>query len=125
MLTTVVEHHANLLPWRRYSRQRFVECRADGALELEAVVEGLDLQPKPVLLAITGASNVTGHLPPIDAIIAAARARRAGTARCCAAGAAHRALPAEADFVVFSGHKLYAPFGAGALIGPRGCLRAR
>ena len=79
----------------------------------------LDARPTPRLLAITGASNVTGWVPPLDAIIAAAHERGVPVAVDAAQLAPHRPLPAGADFVSFSGHKMYAPFGAGALIGPR------
>ena len=73
----------------------------------------------PALLTVTGASNVTGWLPPIDAIIEAAHEREVRVVVDAAQLAPHRPLPPGADFVAFSGHKLYAPFGTGALIGPR------
>ena len=62
---------------------------------------------------------MTGWLPPIDAIIEAAHDRGVPVVVDAAQLAPHRPLPADADFVAFSGHKLYAPFGSGALIGPR------
>jgi selenocysteine lyase/cysteine desulfurase len=119
VVTTVVEHHANLLPWARAATRRFVECDGDGTFEVGAVRAALDARPAPSLLAITGASNVTGWVPPLDAIIAIAHERGVPVAVDAAQLAPHRPLPAAADFVAFSGHKLYAPFGAGALIGPR------
>ncbi len=119
VLTTVVEHHANLLPWARVARQRFVECGIDGTFGLDAVVAGLDAEPRPKVLAITGASNVTGWLPPIEAICEFAHERGVPVVLDAAQLAPHRPLPAGPDYVAFSGHKLYAPFGGGALIGPR------
>jgi selenocysteine lyase/cysteine desulfurase len=119
VLTTVVEHHANLLPWGRVASRRFVECDADGTFEPAAVAEALDIEPRPRLLAVTGASNVTGWVPPIDAIIASAHERGVPVLVDAAQLAPHRPLPATADFLAFSGHKMYAPYGAGALIGPR------
>jgi len=119
VVTTVVEHHANLLPWRRVARLRFVECGPDGTFETEAVSDALDMVPVPRLLAVTGASNVTGWVPPIDSIIASAHERGVPVVVDGAQLAPHRPLPADADFVAFSGHKMYAPYGAGALIGPR------
>ena len=116
--TTVVEHHANLLPWARVATRRFVECGPDGTFDLEAVIAVLDERPTPRLLAITGASNVTGWSPPLDGAITAAHDRGVPVLVDGAQLAAHRPLP-QADFVVFSGHKTYAPFGAGVLIGPR------
>jgi len=119
VVTTVVEHHANLLPWGRVARRRYVECTAEGTFSLDDVTAALDTAPAPALLAVTGASNVTGWLPPIDAIIEAAHRRGVPVVVDAAQLAPHRPLPAAADFLAFSGHKLYAPFGSGALIGPR------
>jgi len=82
-------------------------------------VAALDDGPVPRLLAITGATNVTGWRPPIDEIIAAAHARGVQVLVDAAQLAAHHPMPAAADFVAWSGHKMYAPFGSGVLIGPR------
>src|SRR3954468_8083876 len=75
VVTTVVEHHANLLPWGRVATHRYIECDAGGTFSLDEVIAQLDASPRPRLLAITGASNVTGWMPPIDAIIDAAHER--------------------------------------------------
>lgn len=117
--TTVVEHHANLLPWARLCRRRFVECGPDGVFDLDAVVDALAQEPKPRLLAITGASNVSGWMPPITEIVDAAHERDVPVLVDGAQVAAHRPLPRSADYLAWSGHKMYAPFGAGVLIGPR------
>ena len=119
VVTTVVEHHANLLPWARVATRRWVECGRDGTFGVDDVVRVLDDGPRPALLAVTAASNVTGWLPPVEEICAAAHARGVPVLVDAAQLAPHRPLPAGPDFVAFSGHKLYAPFGAGALIGPR------
>jgi selenocysteine lyase/cysteine desulfurase len=119
VVTTVVEHHANLLPWARVAERRYVECGRDGTFTVEDVIAALDIGPAPALLALTGASNVTGWLPPLDDIIDAAHRRRVPVLIDAAQLAPHRPIPASADYVAFSGHKLYAPFGAGALVGPR------
>jgi selenocysteine lyase/cysteine desulfurase len=119
VVTTVVEHHANLLPWYRSAERRYVECGRDGTFEAGAVVAALDTGPRPKLLAVTGATNVTGWLPPIGAICDAAHERGIPVSVDAAQLAPHRPLPTGPDFIAFSGHKLYAPFGAGALIGPR------
>ena len=60
VVTTVVEHHAMLLPWARRCRRRFVECGSDGTFSVDDVTAALDAAPRPKLLAVTGASNVTG-----------------------------------------------------------------
>ncbi len=117
--TTVVEHHANLLPWARLCERRYVDCGPDGTFAVDAVEAALDAGPPPRLLAVTGASNVTGWLPPLDAVIECAHARGVSVLVDAAQLAPHRPLPAAADFVAWSGHKMYAPFGAGVLVGPR------
>jgi selenocysteine lyase/cysteine desulfurase len=119
VVTTVVEHHANLLPWARLCRRRFVECGPDGTFGVDELVATLNGEPAPRLLAVTGASNVTGWTPPLDAIIAAAHDRSIPVLVDAAQLAPHRPLPAGADYLAWSGHKMYAPFGAGVLIGPR------
>jgi selenocysteine lyase/cysteine desulfurase len=119
VLTTVVEHHANLLPWRRVATCRFVECDRSGRFDIDAVVDGLALEPVPKLLAITAASNVTGWTPPLAEIVTLAHERGVPVAVDAAQLAAHGPLPVGADFVTWSGHKMYAPFGSGVLIGPR------
>lgn len=124
VLTTVVEHHANLLPWTRAATCRFVECERDGSFGVDAVLAGLDLPPRPRLLAITGASNVTGWMPPLAEIAAAARERGVPVLVDAAQLAPHRPLPSDVEFVAFSGHKMYAPFGTGALIGPRAAFES-
>ena len=118
VVTTVIEHHANLLPWARLCERRFVECGVDGTFTVEDVVAALDATPRPRLLAISGASNVTGWLPPLDAIIEAAHEREIPVLIDAAQLAPHLPLPSEADFLAWSGHKMYAPFGAGVLVGP-------
>jgi selenocysteine lyase/cysteine desulfurase len=117
--TTVVEHHANLLPWARVATRRWVECGTAGTFDTADVVRVLDEGRRPALLALTGASNVTGWLPPVEEICAEAHARGIPVLLDAAQLAPHRPLPPGPDFIAFSGHKLYAPFGAGALIGPR------
>ena len=122
VVTTVVEHHANLLPWARVATPRWVECGPDGTFGTEDVVAVLEAVRRegrcPSLLALTGASNVTGWVPPVEEICAAAHDREVPVLVDAAQLAPHRPLPGGADYIAFSGHKLYAPFGAGALIGP-------
>jgi selenocysteine lyase/cysteine desulfurase len=117
--TTVVEHHANLLPWSRMASRRWVECGPEGTFGTDDVVKVLEEGRRPALLALTGASNVTGWLPPVEEICSEAHARGVPVLVDAAQLAPHRPLSAEPDYVAFSGHKLYAPYGAGALIGPR------
>src|SRR5260370_2300396 len=111
VLTTVVEHHANLLPWGRVATRRYVKCGGDGTFGVDDVVAGLDERPRPKLLAITGASNVSGWLPPLEEIIAAAHERGVPVAVDAAQLAPHRPMRAGAGVGLWSGHKMVAPFG--------------
>ena len=124
------EHHANLLPWRRgrYRSLGFPTSRADAverarAAARDAAVDG------PVLLVVTGASNVTGERWPVAQIAAVARSVGARVALDGAQLAPHAPIDLDAlgvDYVALSGHKLYAPFGAGVLVGrPRLAGRRR
>ena len=119
VVTTVVEHHANLLPWRRYATVRYVECSPEGTFEPEAVADALRGNPRPKLLAVTGASNVSGWLPPVDTLVELSHEAGVPVLVDTAQLAPHRPLQATADYLAWSGHKMYAPFGAGALVGPR------
>jgi selenocysteine lyase/cysteine desulfurase len=122
VLTTVAEHHSNLLPWRRYAQVRYVDVAADGTFTVEAVEAALAQSPTPKVLAVTGASNVTGWVPPLAAIAAAARARGVLVVVDGAQLAPHRPVNMTAlgvDVLALSGHKMYAPYGVGALVAPR------
>ena len=122
VVTTVAEHHANLLPWSRPARCRYIECGSDGTFYTSDVAAALDQWPRPALLAITAASGITGWMPPLQDIVDAAHHRGVPVLADAAQLAPHRQLPADADFLVWSGHKMYAPFGAGVLVGPRQAL---
>ena len=122
VLTTVAEHHSNLLPWRRHAQIRYVDVADDGTFTVEDVAAALDQTPTPRVLAVTGASNVTGWVPPLAAIAAAARARGTLVVVDAAQLAPHRPINMTelgVDVLAMSGHKMHAPYGAGALIAPR------
>ncbi|HKY13441.1 MAG TPA: aminotransferase class V-fold PLP-dependent enzyme, partial [Microthrixaceae bacterium] len=94
VVTTVAEHHANLLPFARLCERRHVDCGVEGTFGADAVIALLDLDPRPRLLAITGASNVTGWSPDLDAIIPAAHDRGIPVLVDAAQLAPHRPMPA-------------------------------
>jgi len=129
--TTVVvfetEHHAALLPWQGHN---VIRLAAPGtpAEAVAAVDDALRFRPAgPALLVITGASNVTGELWPVARLAAVAHARGARVALDAAQLAPHRPFSITelgADYVALSGHKLYAPYGAGALVGRADWLAA-
>lgn len=113
-----IEHHANLLPWQGVPHRSVV---ASGTLE--ATVDSLraELEHGDVsLLAVTGASNVTGEILPIRRLAALAHEFGARIVVDAAQLAPHRRIDIAADdvdYLAFSGHKLYAPFGSGVLVG--------
>ena len=120
-----VEHHANLLPWQG-GDTRVVPARATLAETLAAVEAELAARPA-ALLSVTGASNVTGECLPIAELAAIAHRHGARIAVDGAQLVPHRRVDlagAGVDYLVFSGHKLYAPFGAGVLVGRRDWLDA-
>jgi cysteine desulfurase/selenocysteine lyase len=127
VLSSVMEHHSNLLPWRAVARVDHVGVRPDGSLDLGDLERKLNLHGGKVrLTTVTAASNVTGYVNPVHEI--ARLAHRAGSMIAVDAAqlAAHRPVVMggkgtsdRLDFVTLSGHKMYAPFGCGALIGPR------
>ncbi|CRK58406.1 Cysteine desulfurase [Alloactinosynnema sp. L-07] len=121
------EHHAALLPWRgpRVRRIETPPHAGDTVLALDAALAECPVGPR--LVVLTGASNVTGEVWPIAALAAVARRHGARVALDAAQLAPHRPVDIKAldvDYVVLSGHKLYAPFGAGALIGRSDWLQA-
>jgi selenocysteine lyase/cysteine desulfurase len=127
VLVLDVEHHANLLPWtgRRHRLVEAAETLSGTIGKLRAALgEGA-----PALVAVTAASNVTGEITPLHEIIALAHAHGARVVVDAAQLAPHRRIDLRslgADYLAFSGHKTYAPFGTGVLIGKQDWLdRAR
>ncbi|MCX4476598.1 aminotransferase class V-fold PLP-dependent enzyme [Streptomyces cellulosae] len=123
------EHHAALLPWRRAGRVTFLDAPDSPAQAVETLERALaDRDPHgPALVCVTGASNVTGELWPVRELAAAAHAHGARIVLDAAQLAPHRAVSVrdlDVDWVAFSGHKLYAPFGSGVLAGRADWLRA-
>jgi len=127
VVTTAVEHHANLLPWQRHAQVRVVDVDRSGTYDVAAVVAALDEQPRPRVLAVSGASNVTGWLPDLAGIAAAARERGVLVVVDGAQLVPHRPVDMAAlgiDVLVWSGHKMFAPFGASGLVADRRLLAA-
>ena len=117
------EHHAALLAWNpaRTVRIPVPGSAADALILLEdALRSAAATSAGPRLVVIGGASNVTGELWPIESIVSTAKRYGARVALDAAQLAPHKKIDIEAlgvDYVAFSGHKLYAPFGAGVLAG--------
>ncbi|MGW1551170.1 aminotransferase class V-fold PLP-dependent enzyme [Streptomyces sp. NPDC002346] len=128
------EHHASLLPWRdaRVTYLNAPRTPAQAVETLERALADRDPSPSsqlrssrggptgPALVCVTGASNVTGELWPVKELAAAAHAHGARIVLDAAQLAPHHPVDIEeldVDWVAFSGHKLYAPFGSGVLAG--------
>jgi selenocysteine lyase/cysteine desulfurase len=120
-----VEHHANLLPWRS-GEWTAVAARESMADSLDALERELARAPA-ALVTVTGASNVTGECPPLARLAETAHRYGARLAVDGAQLAPHRLVDIASvgiDYFACSGHKLYAPYGAGVLIGRRDWLDA-
>ncbi|WP_329199403.1 aminotransferase class V-fold PLP-dependent enzyme [Streptomyces sp. NBC_01435] len=122
------EHHASLLPWRD-ARVTYLNAPRTPAQAVETLERALaDRDPYgPALVCVTGASNVTGELWPVKELAAAAHAHGARIVLDAAQLAPHHPVDIaelDVDWVAFSGHKLYAPFGSGVLAGRSDWLRA-
>jgi selenocysteine lyase/cysteine desulfurase len=120
------EHHASLLPWRdarvTYLNAPRTPAEAVRTLERALADRGGSAQEGygPALVCVTGASNVTGELWPVKELAAAAHAHGARIVLDAAQLAPHHPVSVQeldVDWVAFSGHKLYAPFGSGVLAG--------
>ena len=127
VITTCMEHHSNDLPWRDHFKVVHVDILSDGRLDEDDFDRKLaQYKDKLSLVAIAGAANVTGYIQPIHRL--ARKVHEAGSLILIDAAqlAPHRAIdmkpdndPEHLDFVVLAGHKMYAPYGTGVLIGPK------
>ncbi|MEU2871296.1 aminotransferase class V-fold PLP-dependent enzyme [Streptomyces olivoreticuli] len=124
------EHHAALLPWERRAdvAVTYLDAPRSPRQAVEILEHALaDREPYgPALVCVTGASNVTGELWPVRELTAAAHAHGARIVVDAAQLAPHHPVDLadlDADWIAFSGHKLYAPFGAGVLAGRPDWLR--
>ena len=127
VLSTYMEHHSNLLPWKYRYHTDYIEVDTFGRLCLEDLEYKLKIYKGKVgLVAVTGASNVTGYINPIYKI---ARMCHKYGAKILVDGAQlipHSSFdmkpidsPEHIDYLAFSAHKMYAPFGIGALVAPK------
>jgi selenocysteine lyase/cysteine desulfurase len=118
------EHHANLLPWRDAVRLPAPATPDDA---VAAVRDAFARIPGPKLLSVTGASNVTGEVWPVRRLADIAHEYDSRVVVDAAQLAPHVPVDLDelgADYLAFSGHKLYAPFGTGVLVGRRDWLDA-
>ena len=123
ILTTVMEHHANFVPWQQLAKEcgatlKLIPLTVDGRLDMEQLDSVLTKRTR--ILAITGMSNMLGTVNPIAELVRQAHAVGACVVVDGAQSVPH--LPTDViaddvDFLVFSGHKLYGPTGVGVLYG--------
>jgi len=127
VLTSGLEHHSNDLPWRAAAHTVHIRLTPEGRIDLADYEAQLDAYAGRVaLVSIAGASNVTGFITPIHQMAEMAHVAGAQILADCAQLAPHRAIEmlprqdaAHLDYVTLSAHKMYAPFGTGALVGLR------
>jgi len=127
VITTQMEHHSNDLPWRRIAKVVHVKVLPNGNLNEQDFDRQIQkYKGRIAIVTVTGASNVSGYLLPVHRL--ARKTHEAGAMILVDAAqlAPHRKInmradddPEHLDFVALSAHKMYAPFGTGALIGPK------
>jgi cysteine desulfurase/selenocysteine lyase len=130
IVTTVMEHHSNMLPWQMVARNtgaelKYLECEADGSVSDETIEKAITDKTK--LVACGHVSNVLGRVNPIDKIIKRAHDYGAVVVIDAAQSAPHMRIDVsamDADFLAFSGHKMFGPMGIGVLYGKEKLLNA-
>lgn len=131
ILVSEMEHHANIVPWQIVAQQTGANVvklpmRSDCTLDIAALAE--KLSPNTKLVALAQVTNVTGTEIPLSRIIPLIREKtNAVVVVDGAQGIVHQEVDVQAldaDFYVFSGHKLYAPVGIGVLYGKLELLEA-
>jgi cysteine desulfurase/selenocysteine lyase len=121
VVVTVMEHHANFIPWQQLCLETGVEFRVapitqTGDLDLIALDSLLDVRTK--ILAVTHISNVLGTINPIDEIIKLAHQKDIPVLVDAAQSVGHVPIDVknwDADFLAFSAHKMFGPMGVGVL----------
>ena len=130
ILLTLLEHHANIVPWQLLRDRLGLQIRAipiddRGDLDLDAY--GRELARGVKLVAVTAIANAIGTVTPLAEIIRLAHAAGARVLVDAAQAAPHRAIDVQAldcDFLAFTGHKVYGPDGIGVLFGKATLLDA-
>jgi cysteine desulfurase / selenocysteine lyase len=132
IITTELEHHSNFLPWKELARRTEARCiispiTSEGMIDTEALAHLA--AACPAIIAFTAVSNVTGAINPVADIIKCVRTRCPGAIILVDAAQAIGHMPIDAkawdaDFIAFSGHKIFAPTGIGILYGRKALLES-
>lgn len=125
IIVSALEHHSNIVPWqmlceRKKAVLRHIPLRDDLSLDLDAFKAMLS--PKTRLVSVAHVSNVLGTIQPVEEIIRLAHEKNIPVCLDGAQSVPHMQVDVQAldcDFLVFSGHKMYAPTGIGVLYGKR------
>ncbi|MDT5369424.1 MAG: cysteine desulfurase / selenocysteine lyase [Mycobacterium sp.] len=126
IVTTELEHHANLIPWQELARRtgatlRWYGVTEDGRIDLDS----LQLDERVKVVAFSHHSNVTGALAPVAELVSRAQAVGALTVLDACQSVPHQPVDFHAldvDYAAFSGHKMLGPNGIGVLYGRRRLL---
>ena len=128
IVTTELEHHANLIPWQELARRSGATLRWYGVTDEGRIdLDSLQLDEGVKVVAFTHHSNVTGALAPVDELVARAKGVGALTVLDACQSVPHQPVDLHAlgvDFAAFSGHKMLGPNGIGVLYGRRELLSA-
>ncbi len=130
VLVSAMEHHSNMLPWQMVTKAKgaeleYIECADDGSVDLERIKEQITDNTK--IVAITQVSNVLGRVNPIKEIAKLAHEKGAVIVVDGTRSIPHIRIDVQdldADFFVFSGHKIFGPMGIGVLYGKEKLLEA-
>ena len=123
VVISILEHHANLVPWQRVTKQKeakleYMYINDEGQITDEEIEKKITSGTK--IVGITHVSNVLGTITPVEKIIKKAHSVGAVVVLDASQSVPHRKVDVQkldADFVVFSGHKMLAPLGIGVLYG--------
>lgn len=128
IVTTELEHHANLIPWQELARRtgaalRWYGVTDDGRIDLDS----LQLDERVKVVAFSHHSNVSGAIAPVAELVSHAKAVGALTLLDACQSVPHQQVDFHAlgvDYAAFSGHKMLGPNGIGVLYGRRDLLNA-
>lgn len=128
IVISIAEHHSNLIPWQRAAKVRgaalkYMYLDKQGGIPDSEIEK--KITPKTKIVAVAHVSNVLGSLAPVEKITAKAHSVGAVVVLDCAQSIPHFRVDVNAlgaDFIAFSGHKMYGPMGVGVLWGRRELL---